>query len=127
MADRLSVDKQGVDRAADACRSAGLDALAELTKLLSGLTKGAVEAAAGHDDYGKQIIDGWNNSGAERFPDFAKAISAQLVGRGDQMTTCGDYVVRSDYDAAQQLRAGDIGLARGPEGWAPIQTPPDKD
>jgi hypothetical protein len=124
--DRLHVDLLGVSKAANACRSAGSDALTELTKLLAGLTKEAIEAAAGHDDYGKQITDGWNKSGAERFPEFARGIGAQLVARGNQMTACRKYVERSDADAAHQLRAKDIGLALKAEGWSPIESPPGK-
>lgn len=124
---RLDVDLLGVSKAANACRSAGSDALTELTKLLVGLTKDAVAAAAGHDDYGKQITDGWNGGGAAQFPEFARGIRAQLVGRGNQMTACRKYVERTDADAAQQLRAVDIGLALEAEGWSPVESPPGKD
>jgi hypothetical protein len=124
---RLEVDLFGVSEAANACRSAGVDALEELNKLLSGLTKGAVEAAAGHDDYGKQITGGWDTGGAPRFPEFARGIEAQLVSRGNQMTACRKYVERTDADSARQLRAADIGLALKAEGWSPIESPPGKD
>src|SRR5262245_33435986 len=124
---RLTVDLDGVAQAANACRSAGMSAGTKLTDLLAGLTKEAVAAAAGHDDYGKQINDGWNNGGAARFPEFADGIRTQLTGRGDQMTACGEYVESTDADAARQLRAKDLGLVHTAEGWAQIQSPPGKE
>lgn len=127
MADRLTVDLDGVTRAANACRSAGSSVDTKLSELLAGLTKEAVAAAAGHDDYGKQINDGWNNGGAAQFPEFADGIRTQLIGRGDQMTACGEYVKSTDADAARQLRAKDLGLVHTAEGWSQIQSPPGKE
>jgi hypothetical protein len=120
MTERIDVDLAGVDRAAEACRKTGGDARAKLTDLLLGLTKHAIESAAGHDDYGKQITDGWNSSGADQFPDAAKAIEAQLLGRGEQMTACAERADVTDSDAAQQVRAADLGLTRGARGWEPL-------
>lgn len=125
MADRIEVHQLAVARAAEACRSTGADGLAELTKLLSGLTRSAFDAAAGHDDYSKQIVDGWVRCGAEQFPEFAKEIELQLISNGDSMSACGARAAETDCDAAQQVRAADIGLTLTDKGWSPIQSPPD--
>ena len=119
MADRLEVDLLGVYRAADSCRSTGSDAGAKLSELLVGLTRGAVEAAAGRDDYGRQIIDGWAGSRAESFPEVATAIRAQLIAHGKQMGACALNAEATDNDAARQVRAADIGLEHTSEGWGP--------
>ncbi|MGW5188888.1 hypothetical protein ACWEOO_06520 [Kribbella sp. NPDC004138] len=119
MTDRIQVDLNGVDSAAEACRQAGGDARAKLTGLMLGLTQQAIESAAGHDDYGKQITDGWTNSGAAQFPDGAKSIEAELLGRGYQMTACADRTEATDSDSAQQVRATDVGLARVGDHWEP--------
>lgn len=123
MTEPLEVDLYGVIMAADACRSTGDDARVALNQLLDGLTREAIEAAAGNDDYGRQISEGWAGGLAPRFPEFAEAIESQLTGRGDQMTICGRVVARTDGDAARQVRAADIGLERTAEGWS---VPPDE-
>jgi hypothetical protein len=120
MTDRIQVDLPGVDRAAEACRQVGGDARAKLTTLLLGLTKHAIESAAGNDDYGKQITDGWANSGADQFPEGAKSIEAQMLGRGYQMTGCAERAEGTDSDASQQVRAADIGLRRVTDRWEQI-------
>ncbi|MET9269342.1 hypothetical protein [Kribbella sp. NPDC003557] len=119
MTDRIQVDLNGVDSAAEACRQAGGDARAKLTGLMLGLTREAIESAAGHDDYGKQITDGWVNSGAAQFPEGAKSIEAELLGRGYQMSGCADRTEATDADASQQVRATDLGLARVADHWEP--------
>lgn len=125
MSDRVEVDLPGVARAAEACRLAGYDASTALAGLLRGLTRAEVEAAAGDDDYGRQIKEGWNGSGAEKFPEFADAIASTLLARGDHMTACGTRVAATDGDAAQQLRAGDLGLMYTAEGWSAAPPPTD--
>ncbi|GAA1608158.1 hypothetical protein GCM10009804_75050 [Kribbella hippodromi] len=124
MTDRIEVDQLGIARASDDCRTAGTDAGTQLARLLAGLTKGAIEAAAGRDDYGRQIIDGWANSQADTFPEFAKGIEEQLIGRGDQMSSCGENARSTDDAAAQQVRATDLGLKQTAQGWATL--PPDQ-
>lgn len=119
MTDRIQVDLNGVDSAAEACRQAGGDARAKLTGLLLGLTRQAIESAAGHDDYGKQITDGWANSGAAQYPEGAKGIEAELLGRGYQMSACADRADATDSDASQQVRATDLGLTRVADHWEP--------
>ncbi|TCC04230.1 hypothetical protein [Kribbella soli] len=123
MTDRIQVDYLGVARAADVCRTVGAEAGRETYRLLGALTKEVIEAAAGHDDYGKQITDGWVNSHADTFDDFGKAIGEHLIGRGDQMSSCGENIKATDGDASQQVRAADLGLTQTPTGWA--MTPAD--
>jgi hypothetical protein len=124
MTDRIEVDPLGVARAGDACRIAGMNAGRELGRLLGALTKEAIEAAAGHDDYGRQITDGWVNSGAGSFAGYGKGIEEHLIGRGDQMSSCGENAKATDDDSAQQVRAADLGLSETAAGWA--MTPPQE-
>ena len=127
MIDRVEVDLPGVARAAEACRLAGYDAATALAALLTGLTRAEVEAAAGDDDYGRQIKEGWSGSGAEDFPEFADAIASTLIARGDHMTACGRRAAATDGNAAQQLRAGDLGLIYTAEGWSAAPPPADEE
>ena len=122
MVDRIQVDQLGLARAAAACRASGADAFTELTRLLSPLTRGAVEAAAGHDDMGQQIIQGWIDSKAESHHDFPKAVESYLVARGDHMSALGARAEATDNNAAQQVRAADIGLTQTAEGWSQATT-----
>ncbi|WP_350279076.1 hypothetical protein [Kribbella sp. HUAS MG21] len=117
MTDRIEVDSTGVARAADACRIAGMNAGLELNRLLGALTREAVETAAGHDDYGRQITDGWVNSGAGSFTLYGKGIEEHLIARGDQMSSCGENAKATDDDAALQVRAADLGLTETATGW----------
>ncbi|MGW7682320.1 hypothetical protein ACWGID_16375 [Kribbella sp. NPDC054772] len=123
MTDRIEVDQLGVARAADICRTTGYDAGRELWRLLGGLTKEVIEAAAGHDDYGQQISSGWVNSHADTFAAFGKAIETHLVGRGDQMSACGQNAKATDDDASRQVQGTALGLTRTAEGWAMTPTP----